>query len=188
MTDTQSIQEQLQTAFEFDEEDLSLNRSGTLSAKQKKLLEKTRQMRGCGGRAAVIGLGGTTGLFGLVFVYLLVSGSLGSPGAIIAFGVILAIFASLSLGAFVLDFVRGRDLKTGRIRVLEGKGSQHQEKKVRGNPSLMGDFMEYYVHIGGKRLRLQGPQQLEALRGDGMYRLFYVKNPPVDIILSVEEA
>ncbi|KAA3643052.1 MAG: hypothetical protein DWQ07_21280 [Chloroflexi bacterium] len=186
MTDTQSIQEQLQAAFEFNEEDLSLNRSGTLSTKQKELLEKTRQMRGCGRRAAVIGLGGTTGLYAVLFVYLLLSGTLNSLPAIIGFGAVLALFVVVFLIAMIMDYLRGQDLKTGRITVLEGKASQHKEKKVRGNPSLMGNFMEYYVRIGSRRLRLETPERLNALRSEATYRLYIVKNLPVDIVLSVE--
>ena len=175
---------QLQEVFEFNDEDLSLNRSGTLSTTQKKMLEEARKMRGCGRRAALIGLGGTAGLYAVLFVYLLISGTLNSLPAIIGFGAVLALFVTVFVVALVMDYVRSQDLKTGRISVLEGVASKHKVKKVSGEHGHKHE--EYYVRVGGRRIRLQGPQQLDALRSEDTFRLYIVKNPPVDIVLSVE--
>ncbi len=60
----------LQDAFNFSVKELELNRAGQLSSVQEKRLESHRAVRGCGRRAAFIGLGGTALLAFLVPLFL----------------------------------------------------------------------------------------------------------------------
>jgi hypothetical protein len=43
------------------------------------------------------------------------------------------------------------------------------------------------VKVGERRIRFASPAQMEALKGGDCYRLYIIKNPPVDMVLSVEE-
>lgn len=44
----------------------------------------------------------------------------------------------------------------------------------------------YFVTIGRTRFRLATPAQFEAFQAGCLYRVFYINDPPVHLILSAE--
>lgn len=184
MAEKVELNRKLAQAFDFTPADLQANRNGLLAPPQEKRLIQTRQIRGCGQRAAHLALGGTI----LVFVGVILFASLNSPGfqpalPYLLFGVTL--FAGIFLAALILGAIRSQDLKTGRISVAEGEAAGFSTKDIKSKSGrVLGTA--YFVNIGRTRFRLATPAQFETFQPGRNYRIFYIKDPPTHIILSAE--
>lgn len=105
----------------------------------------------------------------------------GSPGfreampyAIGTWGFFLIAFVLfLALGRF-----RSRDLVSGRISVAEGEVRTWQKDYELGTA--------FYARVGGVRFQLHSPLQMELLGMRSTCRIYYISNPPVHVVLSVE--
>lgn len=172
-------------AFDFTPADLQANRNGRLTPAQAKRLNRTRRIRGCGQRAAFLALGGTI----LVFIGLIpFVAPLNSPGFQAAFPYLLfgiVLFAGIFLVAIIFGIIRSRDLQTGRISVAEGEASEFSTQDIKSKSGrVMGTA--YLVTVGYTRFRLATPAQFETFQPGCLYRVFYIKDPPVHLILSAE--
>ena len=95
------------------------------------------------------------------------------------------IIASTLGAAFLLIFVffvylgkvRSRDLHSGSISTLEGEIRTWKKEFQTGT----GFFME----LGGTRFQLQTSEQMDALSTCSFYRIYFVRNPPAHVILSI---
>ena len=170
--------DRLAGAFNFTADDVAANRQGYLTPAQKKVIAETRRARGCGARAVYIAMGASVAIIVVAFV---LAGGLRVPrstGALTAFAVAISVFIGIFLAAMIYDRVRSRDLRTGKISVAEGPAQRRTKEYKFGTA--------FYVKIGRRRFQLPHPKQFDAFDEGTYYRIYYVKNPPVHIILSVE--
>lgn len=170
--------DRLADAFGFTEDDLAANRQGYLTPVQKKVIAGTRRARGCGARAAYIAIGASVVFLVVAFV---LAGGLDLPrssGALTAYTVTLAVFIGVFLAAMVYGQVRTRDVRAGKISMVEGEARQRTKKYRLGTA--------HYVKISRTRFRLPYPEQFDAFEEGGRYRVYFVKNASVHVILSVE--
>lgn len=177
--------QKLAQAFDFTGADLQTNRNSLLMPAQQKRLSQTRHIRGCGQRAAFLALGGTI----LVFIGLIpFAAPLNWPGFQSAFPYLLfgiVLFAGIFLAAIIFGIIRSRDLQTGRISVAEGEASEFSTQDIKSKSGrVMGTA--YFVTIGRTRFRLATPAQFEAFQAGCLYRVFFINDPPVHLILSAE--
>jgi hypothetical protein len=177
--------QKLAQAFNFTLADLQANRNGLVTPAQEKRLNQTRHIRGCGQRAAFLALGGTI----LVFIGLIpFAAPLNLPGLQSAFPYLLfgvMLFAGIFLAAIILGIIHSRDLQTGRISVAEGEAPEFSTQDIKSKSGrVMGTA--YLVTVGYTRFRLATPAQFEAFQAGCLYRVFYIKDPPVHLILSAE--
>ena len=166
----------MQRALGFDEGDLQANREGRLSERQERMLTERRRLRGCGTRAAVWALVGSAALLGAAL--LILGGTMGQmlPYALMVVGAFLAI------GLFFvwLGNLRSRDLVRWKVSVVEGEA--RLSTRFYGGKLRM---MAYYVTVGGVRFQVQ-KGEYEAFEEGRRYRVYYVNDPPVGVILSME--
>ena len=174
----------LQRALGFTDEELEANRNGYLTEEQRGRLAERRKLRGCGTRLAVVAFVVSAAL--LVGAPLVIGGS-GGQSAEEAFRQALpytlpvaGVFLGVGLLFVVVGYARGRDLDTGKVSVVEG-AVERSTRFVGGKVRMMG----YYVTIGGVRFQVQ-KGEYEAFVEGGRYRVYYVKDPPVGVILSVD--
>lgn len=170
--------DRLAGAFNFTADDLAANRQGYLTPAQKKVIAGTRRARGCGARAAYIAMGASIAIIVAAFV---LTGGLEIPlssEALPAYAVAISAFIGIFLAAIVYDRVRSRDLRTGKISVAEGPAQRRTKEYKFGTA--------FYVKIGRRRFQLTHPEQFDAFDECIRYRVYYVKNPPVHLIMSLE--
>lgn len=165
------------SAFSFSERDYQENQKGTLSIDQRAILATHIRGRGCGTRAASLSIGLTAAL--IPGVFFLVTDP-GSPGFRQALPFIVG-----TCSAFLLIFVffvflsrlRSRDLRNSYLSTAEGESRVWKKEYNHGTAFL--------AKVGGVKFQLHSPEQMEALSRHSFYRIHYVKNPPVHIILSL---
>lgn len=172
------LNESVHHAFSFSARDLAANKAGFLSPMQKDSLACSVKGRGCGIKAAYFVMA-----FSVVtlLVFFLLSADPGSPGfreampyLIGTSGVFLLIFAFF----LILDAIRSRDLRSGKISSAEGEIHTWQKEYRHGTG--------YFAEVGGTKFRLKSPEQMEELGSSSFCRIHYISNPPVHIILSFE--
>jgi hypothetical protein len=172
------VDERLAGAFGFTEDDLAANRQGYLTPSQKKIIAETRRARGCGARLAYIIMAASFAFLVIAFV---LSGGLEvslSRDALTAYAVAASAFIGIFLAAMVYSRVRSRDLRSGKISVTEGPARRRTKEYKFG--------AAFYVKIGRHRFQFAYPDQFYAFEEGTRYRVYYVKNPPIDVILSAE--
>ena len=171
----------LQQAFDFSAEELELNRSGQLSAKQKARVQTILNTRKTGQRLALIGLGLPLGGMSGYLIFLA-----SQPQNAIARPYLLG-FAGVLLLTLLILLIRGilsrRKLANGTIKSIEGN-VKTWSKNIGENGNRYGTA--YYLKVGRRTFQLEVPAQIESLNQGRHYRFFYVPNGAVPIILSVE--
>ncbi|UCE26057.1 MAG: hypothetical protein JSW52_06740 [Candidatus Coatesbacteria bacterium] len=175
MNDTDN---RLASVFNFTEDDLAANLQGYLTPTQKKVLAETRRARGCGARIAYIIMAGSVVIFVVAFV---LGGGLNAPlstGALTAYAVAISVFIGIFLLSMAYSRVLSRDLRTGKISVAEGPARRRTKEYRLGTA--------FFVKIGRRRFQLAYPEQFAAFDEGTYYRIYYVKNPPLHLILSIE--
>jgi hypothetical protein len=174
----------LQRSLGFTDEELEANRNGYLSERQRDGLAERRKLRGCGTRLAVVAFVVSAAL--LVGAPLVIGGSAGQSTeeafrqALPYTLPVAGVFLGVGLFFVVVGYVRSRDLDTGKVSVVEGV-VQRSARFIGGKVRRMA----YYVTIGGVRFPVQ-KDEFDAFNDGSYCRVYYVKNPPVGIILSVD--
>ncbi|HKP51105.1 MAG TPA: hypothetical protein VJ183_00490 [Chloroflexia bacterium] len=173
----------LQHALGFTSDDLEANRNGYLTDRQQEMLAERRRLRGCSTLAAVVTFMVSAAL--LVLAPLFFGGTTVQnadttfrevlPYTLMAAGILLG----TALIFTVTGYVRSSDLTAGKISVIEGKAklSTRYFSKIR--------MPGYYVTVGGVRFQVQ-KGEIEAFIDGDSYRVYYVKNPPIEMVLSAE--
>jgi len=167
------VDDKLASAFCFTEDDLAANRQGYLTPSQKKIIAETRRAR-----LAYIIMAASFAFFVIAFV---LSGGLEvslSRDALTAYAVAASVFIGIFLAAMVYSRIRSRDLRSGKISVTEGPAHRRTKEYKFG--------AAFYVKIGRHRFQFAYPEQFDAFDEGVRYRVYYVKNPPIDAVLSVE--
>ncbi|HVH07427.1 MAG TPA: hypothetical protein VNE71_15660 [Myxococcota bacterium] len=151
------LRERLEHAFRFDASDLAENRSGRLSARQVARLGAAR-----GAARIALGVFAAVTLASGAFVARSLAPehrpwALGATAAAAAIGVVLSRSSLAALGS-------------RSVSVAEGLAEADAEDRLL---------------LGGKRLVLGAPGQLEAFEPGAAYRVFYVDGPRA-LVLSAE--
>lgn len=171
----------LEDVFKFTPDDLIQNRSGQLSAKQSEYLQKHNRLTGCYTWVAIIFV--FLSMLGLFFVaYREMGDTDQSPALAIIGGTFGVAFLIVMVFVWIGRF-RARDVRADKISIAEGQASL-STKKLRTSGGMV--MHAYYVTIGKIKFQVHNTQQYEAFKPDSRYRVYYVKNPPVHIILSLE--
>lgn len=179
MSDNAALNQKLAQAFEFTPTELEINRRGVLAPGQQKLLAETRRLRGCGRRAAIFALGGTVLVFAGVILFAAPRPSL--PYALLG----LALFVGVFGAALLLGERRSRDVRTGQVSLAEGRAAGLATREIKSKSGrVIGTA--YFVEMGRTRFRLATPAQFDAFQPGRCYRIFYIKDPPLHLILSAE--
>lgn len=174
------MREDLEKVFDFDPSDLIMNQNGRLSEKQIRLISVYQQMGKFFGRMAFVVMLLSFGLIGFITFYNIGIDLEKNPAPIAAFA---AVF-SLGMLLFIFSMLLGKlrpDLKSGKISTAEGFAEKN-EKKMRRHLGTA-----YFVKIGKVKFQVDEKTKYQAIQPNGYYRFFYIKNPPTQIILSVEE-
>jgi len=171
--------EKLFDAFSFVREDLEANKVDLLTPTQEKKVAGYRKSEGCGTFLAILSVVFTGIFFGAYFYFSKdVTNSPGFqkalPFYIGTFSVFILVFAFF----LILGKIRSRGVNTGNISVAEGEIETWRKDYKHGTA--------FYVKAGNTKFQLHTPEQFEVMQSYSFCKIYYVKNPPVHIILSVE--
>lgn len=169
---------ELTKAFGFDAEELELNRNGKISVHQRGMLDIYLRNFGCGTVAACVSFTGTAAIFILLPFF---AGETVSYDARLALGIVAVVIICVAAAFIGLGFYRISDLKKGRVTITMGT-VVCSTKKLRH-----GRYTAYYVKIGDVKIQLDTAAKYQAFENGKKYRCFYVKYPPVHIIMSAEQ-
>ncbi|MCK5115868.1 MAG: hypothetical protein KAR44_04665 [Candidatus Aegiribacteria sp.] len=169
--------ESIRNAFAFSIEDLQANENGLLTEKQEDLLHNYSISYGCGTRAAFIAIGLTLVIMSVVLLLVAEPGSAGFRQAMPYFAGTGAVFLLIFVFFLYLGKVRSRDLHSGSISTLEGEIRTWTKEFPTGT--------SFYMELGGTRFQLHTSEQMDALSTCSFYRIYYIRNPPTHVILSL---
>ena len=179
--DFEMVSNKLSSVFEFGEEDLYSNKMNLLSPKQKKIVQRYLKSRNFGLKLATFVMMGSV-IFFIIMAYL--TNDINSPGFVTALPyllLVLFLFIGIFLFFTILGIVNSHDLKTGRISKVEGvinKSDKSLKKKKHAG---------YILNISDTYFSLYTPAQYNAFENGKRYRIYYIKNPNANIVLSAEE-
>jgi hypothetical protein len=170
----------LEKAFDFEESDVLLNRTGHLSENQCERLSQYRRIRRKGGKLAFGAMILTSVFWCVMWLYGI--GFKFDPAKQLE--LTFALFAVLAVIWIIFLFFYGlgkrrSDLTTGKISAVEGF-AELQQKKM---PRSLGTA--YFLTIGAEKFQLETQARYKALEKSAKYRVFFIKDPPVHIILSI---
>lgn len=172
--------DKLKQAFDFNESDISLNQNGQLSEKQLALLAEYRRIRRLGGKLAFGMMVITTVFFIGIWLYAVELNY--NPKKhfemTIGFVSVVSLLWGLVLFFSILGKIRS-DLNSQRISTVEG----YAVCKIKTHRNLQS----YLIKIGNVKFQPGTSAQYKAIKPDGHYRVFYIKDPPPHIILSIAE-
>ncbi len=171
------MENELMKAFGFDAEELELNSQGQISVRQRAMLDIYLRNFGCGTAAAVAAFAVTAAAFiSIPFVI----GETFSHDARLALWSVALLIVCVAAVFIGLGFYRIGDLKKGRVTMTTGN-VVCSTKKFRH-----GRYTAYYVKFGDVKIQLDTAAKYQAFENGKKYRCFYVKYPPVHIIMSAE--
>ncbi|MCB9451893.1 MAG: hypothetical protein H6672_10665 [Anaerolineaceae bacterium] len=175
--------QQLQNALNFTTEDLMMNRNGTLTESQQSRLKQTQ---GCQRISTMLSLvmvivifGGIAAFYAFLmpnreeFTAMLSQSPEAGPLVIAVMVVVLLLIG----GSFLRTLGRTRRLNRGEISSVTGNA------KVKRLHSKYGDSGR--IKIGREKF-LVTEDVLNGFEQDGVYCVYYIKNPPMHHILSAE--
>jgi len=171
----------LSSAFGFSAEDLNSNKMNQLTQRQKKIVQRYIKGRNLGLQLATFVMVGSI-IFFVMVAYL--TNDMDSPGfesAIPYLLLVIFLFIGIFIFFIMLGIIKSRDLKTGQISSVEGyinKSDKSLKKRK---------YAGYVLKIGDTGFPLYTPAQYNAFENSKRYRIFYIKNPNANIVLSVEE-
>ena len=174
----------LMTAGNFTAAELQANRSGTLTETQRENLK-----RWSGGMriAGVIAFA----VFAIIFAvggYILLLSPSGqslkpmfdkNPELVYVFGGVLAVVLLIVFASVLRSLLRSNELRAGRISVAEGRARRQIHRTTRAY------LTSYMVMIGSVKFHITRELHDEMV-DNASYRVYYVKNPPAHVILSLE--
>lgn len=167
-------------AFSFGEEELTANKQGRITARQKKTLNQhIKVSRFSSGLAMIATIVSIAVMLGMV-IFTSQGPGLKQAAPYLA-GTAFLVF--VFTGAFTFLGLR-------KLRVLQREEISVREGALRLNSKNLGygSMQAHYVWIDEFRFQLTSEKQLKTLVNGGQYRVYYVHYPPTHIILSVEEA
>lgn len=177
------LNQALQFALDFTDDDLNLNRSGLLSERQRETLGNTyRQTRGCLWVYMLMMLVMVGGIIAAVLTSADDAEGLGKafenmPEMFIIYGIIGVIFLVAIVGSFLHSARRNRPPEMLTPQVVEGAVQLFAYHTRYGSGCRL--------KIGGKKFYLS-PEQSAGFWNGAVYRLYYVNTGAVPLLLSGE--
>jgi hypothetical protein len=172
--------------FDFNENDLQLNQQGIVGESQKQALDSSRKARMFSMVAYIV----MFVLFLLVCLGIGISLLINREGSTTRLAIIFAMMvAMLFVGGGSANFYfRSRDVLTRKVSQMEGTAKLYTRQY---NAALSGLGYTnlgtgWFIKLGSKEFRLLTAEQYEAFQEGKSYRIYYVKNYPIDVILSAE--
>lgn len=167
----------IHSAFCFSPGDLESNATGFLTQRQRILLVNHIKGEGCGRKAALIAMGLTLLVLAGAFVLIADPGSPGFKQAMPYYIGTCALFVLIFVFFLLLHRVRTRDIRSGLISSVEGELRTWKKEYSTGTA--------FYAEVGGTKFQLHSSEQMDVLLRHSFYRIYYISNPPVHIILSL---
>lgn len=172
-------------AFDFTSDDLTANRRGDITERQRALLERTgKSISGCSLPMTIGGVFFATGLWGLFSLWLFSNDAIGrelmsNPVEQVLLVGTLLVPAGLMVGAHF--WTRGATGGFRHAKLLRAEG----EAKLYAAVTKSGPTDASRLRLGDARFTLSG--RLAGLFEEGTaYRVYYVKSGPYWKILSAE--
>lgn len=184
-----SQNQRLAEKLEFAPEELAINKAGLMSERQQKVLRTTVQLRRASRSFAIVFFLLSLGVLWIVG-YSLMQEEQDSLKSSVQYNLIVAVWISVGIvlavifGVFIwLDRSRAAELRAGIISVAEGPAHLSM-KEIKG--ARMYGMLAHYISVGGVEFQLLGAKQYSAFDQGSKYRIFYIKNPPTQTIMSAE--
>lgn len=170
-------------AWGFTAEDLAANRIGQVTPRQRAVLASYKRGRRRGMILALVFVAGCV-LFWLLAVAWGVDTSgpgfrQARPYLLLTLSIFLAVFGA----ALAAGMIRTRDVVRLRLSVAQGPARTTVKTFRRGRFRRVASD---YIRVGPARFVAYTPEQAAALEEGRDYRVFYVKYPPPNIVLSIE--
>lgn len=165
-------------AFSSNLEEVEENRKGTITPRQRTLLDEHIRIGGCGTRAAIFAFIGS-GAFLVALPYLMGESEEAAPAMPWIIGTALLL---IGIGGIFIAIGKRRlnRLRNPEIRVAEGRVEKRIKEIGRAR------WKAFHARIGSEQFQLTTEQQYEAFVDGASYRVFYIHYPPTHIILSAE--
>lgn len=167
----------IQRVFGFYPGDLESNATSLLTQRQRVMLASHIKGGGCGRKAALIAMGLTLLVLAGTFILNAEPGSPGFKQAMPYYMGTCALFVLIFVLFLLLHRVRTRDIRSGRISSVEGELRSWKKEYSHGTG--------YFAEVGGTTFQLQSPEQMDVLVRHLFYRIYYISNPPANLILSL---
>ena len=184
-----SIAEQngkLARAFGFSDADLALNRQGRIAESQSKKIASSRRAR----MTSMIVYAAAMVLFLLVGVGVAISMLFNQGDNTTRIAIVGAMaVATLIFGASAINFyLRTCDVLSGRLSQREGAAKLHTRKYriAYGDLGYTTLGIGWFVKLDGREFRVLSAEEYAGFDEGGRYRIYYVRNYPIDVILSAE--
>jgi hypothetical protein len=173
----------LAQAWGFTAEDLAANRIGQVTPRQRAVLALYQRGRRRGMILALVLVVGSVLFWLLAMVWGVDTSGPGFrqawPYLLLTLSIFLAVFgATLAAG-----MIRTRDVIRLRLSVAQGPAMTTMKTFRRGRFRRVASD---YIWVGPVRFVAYTPEQAAALEEGRDYRVFYVRYPPFNIVLSME--
>ena len=164
--------------FGFTEDAVSVNAGGGLTLLQKDKIESLKRKQKFGFLVAALSFLGTAAMMLVVFYM----STRNAPGALrealpYVTGA-TTVFILIAAVLMVAGWIRARDVRFETVSCVEGT------PKLQKRSSRYG--LSYIADIGGEKFYLFTGEQYQAISQNSYWRVFFVRNPPVHTILSLE--
>jgi hypothetical protein len=178
--------QKLAQAFGFSEGDLEMNRQGRIAESQSKKISSSRRARKVSliFYAAVMLLSLLVGLGVALSTFF----NRGDNTTRYVIAAALALVALIFAGAAANYYLRTRDVLRGRISQREGVARMHTRAYV----TAYGDIgyttlgTGWFIKLDRHEFRVLSAEEYSGFEEGHKYRIYYVKNQPIDVILSAE--
>lgn len=180
-----TVQQTLQAAFGFEAFELELNRSGKLSGKQVARLAIIKKARAKSANIAQVVFGVLVGLLFGVALYVHKIEVLNREAKLVFLGAIMLMVVVLFL-SLVYEFLSRRPLMTMKLSYVGGVVRTHTKQFDKHYSPVASE--SYFFNVEGRTYQLESFEQSEALVTGSSYCFYFVKNPALPIILSVERS
>jgi hypothetical protein len=171
----------LAQAFKFSEADLQSNRQGRVANSQMKTLASARNAR----LIAMIAYAVMLGLALLICIGVGISLLINREGSTTRLAIMFAMTMAMLLigGGAANYYFRSRGVLAGKVSQMEGVAKLFTRTY---DDETIGRVTVWHVELGSKDFRLLTAEQYAAFEEGLGDRIYYLKNYPIDTILSVE--
>jgi hypothetical protein len=179
------LKKDLMTAAQFTEDDLIANRNGILTEAQQEKLKKTVGMTRIATLVMIpIFILIIAGIIGYVFFYspsgAAILGSFSkNPETLYIVGGVLGVVILIIFLSFLRTLVGSNKLTAATLNVVEGNA------KLKSSRDGEYGFTSYILKIDKVKFHVT-EAVFKTLVEDGNYRIYYVKNSPAHMILSID--
>lgn len=164
--------------FEIDPSDIPVNSSGGLTPHQEEKLALLRKRQECSSVAASLAFLFSAGLVIAVFMNSVERGSAAFSQSIAYIAGTMVVFLLIAGGFIYLGWRRTADVRSGIVSITEGEVALSEQRTRYGTA--------YFASVGEVKFYLSASEQYSVLYSYTFLNVYYVKKPPVHVILSLE--